>query len=192
MPKTEAQNKQIRVDRKAKILEAALHVFAEDGYHAASISRVSKYAGVSKGLMYNYFESKEDLLHQLLHEVMYKEMDILQYLSTAEFTEESLISLIDKTFELLSDDPKHWKLYFVMSLQPEVSAIMMKDHADIISAFTSKFSCYFKNKFGNQFMTEMYYFNTILAGMKLSFIMDPDNYPVDEMKIKIINQFIKL
>ena len=41
-PRTTEQNKKIRVDRKAAILDAALHVFAEEGYHSASISKVSK------------------------------------------------------------------------------------------------------------------------------------------------------
>jgi AcrR family transcriptional regulator len=192
MPRTAAQNKEIRIDRKAKILDAALHVFAEEGYHSASISKVSKYAGVSKGLMYNYFDSKEDLLHELLHEVMFKEIKIMEHLSAEDFTDESLIELIHKTFDILSEDPNHWKLYFVMSLQPEVRAMMMKDHADIITYFSSKFMQYFQQKFGEKFETEMHFFNTVMGGMKLSYILDPVNYPVNRMKEKLINQFIKL
>ena len=46
------------MDRKKAILDAPLQVFADEGYHNASISKIAKAAGVSKGLMYNYFESK--------------------------------------------------------------------------------------------------------------------------------------
>ena len=191
MPRTPEQFKQIRTDRRADILEAALHVFAEEGYHAASISKVSKYAGVSKGLMYNYFKSKEDLLHELLHEIMYKEIKIMEFLSEDKFTDDSLVQLIGRTFELLSEDPKHWKLYFVMSLQPEVRQVMIKDNADIIAYFSSKFTQYFQEKYGDSFESELSYFNTIFSGMKISYILDPLNYPIIKMKTKLINQFIK-
>ncbi len=45
-----------------KILEAALDLFAEKGFHATSVDQIAKRAGVSKGLTYNYFKSKEELL----------------------------------------------------------------------------------------------------------------------------------
>ncbi len=66
MPRTTKQFKDMRTERRVSILEAALHVFAEEGYHSASISKLSKYAKISKGLLYNYFESKEELLKILL------------------------------------------------------------------------------------------------------------------------------
>ncbi|MDX1350990.1 MAG: TetR/AcrR family transcriptional regulator [Putridiphycobacter sp.] len=190
MPRTATQNKEIRTDRRAKILDAALNVFAEEGYHSASISKVSKYAGVSKGLMYNYFESKEELLHELLHEVMFKEIKIMELLSKDDFSDQSLVNLIHQTFDILAEDPKHWKLYFVMSLQPEVRAVMMNDYAEIINEFSAKFIAYFQDKYGEKYETEWHFFNTMMGGMKLSFIMDPDNYPIDRMKKKLINQFI--
>ena len=58
-PRTKQQFEEIRSDRKDQLLDAALHVFAEEGYHSASVSKIAKYAGVSKGLMYNYFHSKK-------------------------------------------------------------------------------------------------------------------------------------
>jgi AcrR family transcriptional regulator len=52
------------VDRDAKradLVHAALSVFAERGYHHATMQQVADRAGVSKGAVYEYFESKEDL-----------------------------------------------------------------------------------------------------------------------------------
>ncbi|PLX21155.1 MAG: hypothetical protein C0599_08290 [Salinivirgaceae bacterium] len=48
--------------KKEKIVDAAITLFGENGFHNTSISQIAKNAGVSKGLMYNYFESKEELL----------------------------------------------------------------------------------------------------------------------------------
>ena len=66
-PRTSAQFEAIRQGRRDEILDAALHVFAEAGYHTSSVSQVAKRAGVSKGLMYNYFSSKEEVLRTLIY-----------------------------------------------------------------------------------------------------------------------------
>ena len=49
-------------DRRSAILDAALHVFAENGCSAARVSDIASEARVGKGTVYLYFESKEDLL----------------------------------------------------------------------------------------------------------------------------------
>ncbi|MDA8345456.1 MAG: TetR/AcrR family transcriptional regulator [Thermaerobacter sp.] len=49
-------------DTRTSIMNAALRLFGERGYHATSLQEVIKAAGCSKGAFYHYFESKEDLL----------------------------------------------------------------------------------------------------------------------------------
>jgi AcrR family transcriptional regulator len=51
-----------RADREAQIVDAAGHVFAEQGYAAASMGEIAARADVSKPLIYQYFGSKEGLL----------------------------------------------------------------------------------------------------------------------------------
>jgi AcrR family transcriptional regulator len=48
-------------ERQEALLQAAAHEFAERGYGGASLSRITDAAGVSKGLLYYYFNDKEDL-----------------------------------------------------------------------------------------------------------------------------------
>jgi AcrR family transcriptional regulator len=48
--------------RRSQILEAAVQVFAEKGFHQAKIKDVAKAAGVADGTIYNYFNNKADLL----------------------------------------------------------------------------------------------------------------------------------
>lgn len=55
-----------RRQRRAQILDAALEVFAERGYHATSVSDLVAAAGVARGTFYLYFESKEQVFLELL------------------------------------------------------------------------------------------------------------------------------
>jgi AcrR family transcriptional regulator len=49
-------------ERRLQILETALSVFASNGFKGTSIKDIAEAAGISQGLMYHYFSSKEDLL----------------------------------------------------------------------------------------------------------------------------------
>lgn len=53
-------------ERRAQILDRALVVFAERGYHGASVSHIVKAAGVARGTFYLYFDSKEAVFRDLL------------------------------------------------------------------------------------------------------------------------------
>jgi AcrR family transcriptional regulator len=62
MAEATGRRSQGREHRRRAILEAALAVFTEKGFHAASVSDIATRAGVSQGTIYLYFDSKEALL----------------------------------------------------------------------------------------------------------------------------------
>jgi len=72
-------------DRPAEITEAALAAFAEKGYAATRVDEVAKRAGVSKGLLYLYFKTKEDLFKAVIRSFLSPRIDAL--ISNIEETE---------------------------------------------------------------------------------------------------------
>jgi AcrR family transcriptional regulator len=56
------------VDKRRLILDAAVRVFARRGFHHCRVSDVADEAGVAYGLVYHYFESKEEILNTLFLE----------------------------------------------------------------------------------------------------------------------------
>jgi AcrR family transcriptional regulator len=72
-------------DRPAEITEAALAAFAEKGYAATKVDEVAKRAGVSKGLLYLYFKTKEDLFKAVIRSFLSPKIDAL--ISNIEQTE---------------------------------------------------------------------------------------------------------
>jgi AcrR family transcriptional regulator len=55
-------------NRRKKILESALVCFAEKGFEAATIDDIVAHSGISKGSIYNYFKTKDDIYVQLMNE----------------------------------------------------------------------------------------------------------------------------
>ncbi len=56
-------------DKKTAIMDAALKLFTERGFHGTSTAQISKDAGVATGTLFNYFPTKEDLINSLYFEV---------------------------------------------------------------------------------------------------------------------------
>ncbi|MEJ2103763.1 MAG: TetR/AcrR family transcriptional regulator, partial [Ignavibacteriaceae bacterium] len=77
-PRTKDKFEEIRQKSREKIENIALELFALNGYHATSISKIAKSAGISKGLLYNYYESKEQLLNAVIMKVYAEIMKIVQ------------------------------------------------------------------------------------------------------------------
>ncbi len=61
-----APRRDVSLERKTQILDAALRVFARKGFHKARMDDIAKKAGLSKGLLYWYFESKDALILALV------------------------------------------------------------------------------------------------------------------------------
>ncbi len=57
-------------ERRALLLVAARTVFARQGYHPSSVSDILHAAGVARGTFYNHFESKQEIFHAVLQQVM--------------------------------------------------------------------------------------------------------------------------
>jgi AcrR family transcriptional regulator len=55
-------------DKRRQILDAAVAVFARQGFHATRVSDIADEAGVAYGLVYHYFRSKDDVLNELFVE----------------------------------------------------------------------------------------------------------------------------
>jgi AcrR family transcriptional regulator len=61
-----SRREQLKEERRRQILEAALRVFGEKGFHTANVSDVAAEAGVSQGTIYWYFDSKDELFEAAL------------------------------------------------------------------------------------------------------------------------------
>ncbi len=88
-----------------KIIEAAVDVIAENGYHQAQVSRIAKHAGVADGTIYLYFKNKEDILISLFQVKMGILVEKVQKAIEGKTdAEEKLLALTSVHFYLLSED----------------------------------------------------------------------------------------
>jgi AcrR family transcriptional regulator len=126
MPKTQQQFEEIRNEKKQLLKDVALQLFAEQGYTRTSISEIAKKANVSKGLMYNYFQSKEELMVFILNSLMEDFSRFIDPNRDNIITEEEALNFIDIIFDLLKNKRESLQHYFQLIFQPEVMQLINK------------------------------------------------------------------
>jgi len=77
---------QNRNERKTQIINAAIKVFAENGIKPTKISMITAEAGISHGLLYHYFKSKDEVLHKSLEWATSGVTEIFQQINDMQLT----------------------------------------------------------------------------------------------------------
>jgi len=120
-------------------MNVALEHFANHGYHHSSINQIAKQAGISKGLIYNYFESKEDLLTEIIHRSMSDFSSHFQpendHLSEQEFE-----LFIRKFFLILRNKIEFWRMFFQLIIQKDVRQHFLKPYIDPVNSVQSVYA----------------------------------------------------
>jgi AcrR family transcriptional regulator len=188
-PRTSEQFKKIREDKKNIILRAALEEFAEKSFQGASISAIAKRAGISKGLVYNYFLNKEDLLEQIINKAWDSISGLFPDNNKNGLSPYEFQDIIDMNFELLKKDYRFWKLYFSIAMQPASIKFLEKKMPEFISEFLNVFVTYYKQKGSANPEAEAILLGAVLDGVSLNYILNPDTFPINEVKQMIIEKF---
>ncbi|KQW84003.1 TetR/AcrR family transcriptional regulator [Brevundimonas sp. Root1279] len=84
LPAGEPKFRRRPADRPAEILAAALEVFAERGFHSARLEEVAQRAGVSKGALYLYFETKADLFRAVVADAIVPNLERVHAMVSAD------------------------------------------------------------------------------------------------------------
>lgn len=97
-------NRQLQAMKtKNNLIDAALVVFSKKGFSASTTKDIAKEAGVTDGLIYHYFKTKEDLLWAVIdrHTLNHELSNLITEAGINEPLEEVLIRIIHKLFSLL-------------------------------------------------------------------------------------------
>lgn len=103
------------MDTRDKIIQSAVKLFGEKGYHSTSIQEISQKAGVSKGAVFHYFPNKSELLY-VIHDI---HIDMLLE-SAKRILDKNNLTANDKLRELIIDLVHHladYRLYVLVLLR---------------------------------------------------------------------------
>lgn len=189
-PRSEEQFEAIRQERKESLKASALKLFANKGFNATSVMDIAKDAGVSKGLLYNYYTNKTELVRDIIKagfEIALQEMD---FDFTQKLNEERMKELIQKNFALIESNTDFWKLYIAVITQPAVAEMVMGEIFKVLEPFFTVVSEYYHEKGVKNPMAYAYLLGGIFDGIGIDYMFDPEHYPLNDIKEIIIEKFI--
>ena len=191
-PRTSTQYEAIRQEKTKLILDTALELFAEKGYHSASISDISKKAGISKGLLYNYFNSKEEVLRSIIqtgYEAAYSSLDLNGDHSLAK---EEFVLFLKITFQSVRENPRFWKLYSTLVLQPGIQDMVMTEHSEKAQNIQKLFLDFVKVSGSIAPENDLIAISSLIKGAHLILITAPDFFPLEKFEETIIDGCFRL
>jgi AcrR family transcriptional regulator len=191
-PRSSKQYGEIRKQKTELIMSTALELFAENGYHATSISQIASKAGISKGLTYNYFSSKQELLEALINhgfESIFSSFDLNK---DGVLTDDEFIYFIKHNFQLLRENTQHWKLFFSLMLQPAVAETFTKDYSEKGQPLFNILQNFIESKGSKDPQGDLMVLSVMLEGAFLYCVAAPEVFPMEIMEEKIINACFKI
>ncbi|MFB6240292.1 MAG: TetR/AcrR family transcriptional regulator, partial [Gemmatimonadota bacterium] len=104
-------------ESRERILEAALRLFGSRGFQETSVAEIARAAGVSKGLVYHYFDTKRDVLGAVFE----RGSDRLERTLREAREGEAAVppaAVVMEVLGLVAEDLRWWRLLFRLRMQP--------------------------------------------------------------------------
>ena len=188
-PRSIEKNEQIRQLKRKQIMNAALELFAIQGFHTTSINDIAEKAGISKGLMYNYFESKDELLSTIMETGFDKLLQWFDPNHDGVLTRDELILYLNEILRMMFEDPYYWKLYYSIILNPQTNPNVMIRIMEKSESFFKILADYFERKGSKNSFVEARFFIAMLDGVYVNALYEKE-FPIKESLRIIIDKFV--
>jgi AcrR family transcriptional regulator len=196
-PRTQEQFEEMRDSRRKQIMEASLDLFASKGYSNCSISQLASHAGISKGLIYNYFESKEALLIAIVDAGLQDIMTMLDPNHDGILEPKEVEGFIRNTFKGIHENLQFWVLFINVVLQPPVKEFLDgKPFNNVMERFAPKLMDYFEKMGYEDPMLELITFSALMEGygILLVYIYPDDQFPettIQKFEDRMVEMFTR-
>jgi AcrR family transcriptional regulator len=185
VPRSASTNRELREKSRERILGAALEVFAEKGYEAASISDVTERAEVSRGLVTYYFAGKQLLAAELLDRWLDGIGAILTLQGSAD---EKLAGIIDGTLMAAATTLPIQRLAITLMLQPathDVFAAVEQAKAGRVTELENAIRSIFTDRGAADPAVEEMLLRATLEGVTVKLAIYPETFPVEAVRRRL-------
>lgn len=192
MPRTSEENDRIRRETTQLILATALSLFCEKGYYSTSIDDIARQAQISKGLLYHYFKSKEEVLAALV-EVRINDVLVVMNAAAAKKTPvEQIRHIVEGALADMRRQPEVFRFYLHLFTQPRLDPVVAKYTQKLMDEQARQFKVQTKMFEALEVenpMQRSLYFSSTLQGIMLMYSTYPKSFPLNQVKTQVIAEF---
>jgi AcrR family transcriptional regulator len=190
MPRSEEQFEAMRAESREAILNSALHLFAERGYAATTIREIARDAAVSLGLLYNYFDGKEALLHAIFARSMVDVQASIDAAAGGATAHERIERLIAAAFRIVAEELPFWRLTYQLRMQSGVVEGLGESIRAWSDATRVQLEALLREAGRAQPDVEARLLFATIDGVAQHYALDPERYPLAAVARAIIARFL--
>lgn len=189
-PRTDEQNEALRAAARARIMDAALTLFGQQGYESTSVKQIAQAAGVAQGLLYNYFESKEHLLAAIFQQSM---ADVRESFVLAEQSpsEKRVIALIQAAFAIIRRNERFWRLSYAVRMQTPILIGLGLDLRTWTNEIRSTATRYLREVGVPNPEIEGEILFALIDGVSQHYVVEPETYPLTAVEAALIAKYTR-
>ncbi|WP_461637510.1 TetR/AcrR family transcriptional regulator [Labilibaculum euxinus] len=176
---------------KKDILNIALEIFVRDGYFSTTGAMIASEVGINEEKLFSLFETKENLLHTIVAEAVHLIFDGVDPNQDGKLQEVELLFFINDYFDSVEKNLDFFRLFYSLRLQPGVVDQYKHELHEIVSPKLNIIRKYFSKEGTENPKMETRFLASMLDGIAMNFVLEPDGYPIDEMQQKVLNMYIK-
>ncbi|WP_195576419.1 TetR/AcrR family transcriptional regulator [Paenibacillus sp. 1001270B_150601_E10] len=195
MPRTKEENERIRQAAKEKIHAAAMTLFIQKGYHATSIDDVAKQANISKGLLYNYYKGKEELLAVMVQLRIEEVRAVMETAASLANPMDQLCYIVNGAIDHVHRNPAVYRFYLNLQTQPENDHVLAAYSEQLNQESSRQFEvqCQMFERLGaKEPKLRSLSFSAALHGTMQMMTMYTKGFPVEQMKQQMISEYCAL
>ncbi|MFD2515599.1 TetR/AcrR family transcriptional regulator [Pontibacter locisalis] len=163
-----SQRQEARDLAEERIFEAAVKIFSQFGYESSSVRMIAKEAGVSPGLLYNYFKNKEELLVRVFEEGLKDVQATFRDLPDDGQVKTYLLH----NFRIMQEKKQLWRLIYLIRMQQSTLAILGERINRVQKQVLDRLEARLRSSLGDKARAEAVLLNASLEGVVFHYLFD--------------------
>ncbi len=188
-PRTAIQNREVRAATRAKLVNAALELFASRGYSATSVDAIANRAGVSAGLLYHHFDSKAAVLNAIFEQSLADVQATFAAADRASEARDRLPALLGSVLAVVPRHRRFWAVWYGLRMQQDVLETLGPSVAQFTKAIVRTLEQYLEDIEWPDAPIEARLLFAQIDGLCQHYVLDPARYPLERVIERLIARY---
>lgn len=190
-PRTDEQNQALRAESRARMLDAAMELFARYGYEQTSVRMIARAAGVAQGLLYSYFASKEQLLQAIFEQSIHDVRESFALAEDAADPRPQLERLIRGAFAIIQRNRRFWQLSYNTRTQVAVITELNQALGQWTGFIHTTLEGYFRSAGAADPAVEAAILFATIDGVAQHYVLQAETYPLQMVEDRLVQIYCR-
>lgn len=179
-----------RSDKRDQIVKVSLQLFSKNGYDSTTIRMIAREAGISLGLLYNYFNGKTEVLRVIYDKSVTDMMRSFRIPAGFDRPDDKFRYMMDQIFKGLRKNLLFYRLLYSIRTQPSVQKLLADQFADLNDYILNHLEAILAELGVENQKTEAQLLRALIDGVSNQYVLNHRSYPLDEVQKAVVSHYL--